>query len=152
MQNLIDMDIPQSWQFVRSIKASVENALAHCPKELRYAAGMTASELVGNAIKYGESDPPPPHLTCSLNDGHLVIAVSNRVSSEGSVAEVQERINQARAGNGETLFLGRLQEILGGSSRKGQLGLYRICYEGSFELSCSYVDHVLTITAVRSLP
>lgn len=151
MSSLIDTDIPKTWKFVRSIKTSVEHALEQYPEELRYAAGMAASELVGNAIKYGEL-PPPPHLTCSVEDKKIVIEVSNRVVSEDSALDVQKRIDQARAGHGEALFLGRLQELLSGSSKGGQLGLYRICYEGAFDLSCSYTDKILTITAVRGLP
>lgn len=150
MSHIIDLDIPKTWKFVRTIKASVEQALADFPKELRYAAGMAASELVGNAIKYGEL-PPPPHLTCSVDDKQIVIEVSNRVASEASALDAQRRIEQANAGHGEELFLGRLQELLTGAGQGGQLGLYRICYEGAFDLSCCYADQVLTITATRGL-
>lgn len=150
MSSLIDLDIPKTWKFVRTIKTSVEQALEHFPEELRYAAGMAASELVGNAIKYGEL-PPPPHLTCSVDDKQIVIEVSNRVASEESALDAQRRIEQANAGQGESLFLGRLQELLMGAGQGGQLGLYRICYEGAFDLSYRYVDKILTITAVRGL-
>lgn len=151
MSTFIDMDIPRTWKFVRSIKSSIERALDRFPTDLRYAAGMAASELVGNAIKYGEP-PPPPHVTCRVDDKQLTIEVSNRVISEDSALDVQKRIDQAQAGHGEELFLDRLQEILTGSPHGGQLGLYRICYEGAFDLSYRYVDKVLTITAVRGLP
>lgn len=152
MTNLIDMDIQKNWKFVRTIKSSVENVLEHYPKELRYAAGMAASELVGNAIKYSEPTAnTPSHLTCRIDHTQLVIEVSNPVLSERMVEEVQKRIDLAHSNHGEQVFLGRLHEILAGS-HGGQLGLYRICYEGSFDLSCKYADHVLTITAVRGLP
>jgi len=150
MSSLIDLDIPKTWKFVRTIKTSVEQALENFPEEIRYAAGMAASELVGNAIKYGEL-PPPPHLTCSVDDKQLVIEVSNRVASEESALDAQRRIEQANAGQSESLFLGRLQELLMGAGQGGQLGLYRICYEGAFDLSYRYVDKILTITAVRGL-
>ena len=53
----IDIDIQPAWAAIRAVRSEVERGLADYPAEIRTAAAMTASELVENAVKYGESLP-----------------------------------------------------------------------------------------------
>ena len=62
MLKSLSMDIPATWQFVKNVKRMVEDALRELPEQVRYTAGMVASELVGNAIKYGDRTELAPGL------------------------------------------------------------------------------------------
>ena len=54
--------------------------------------------------------------------------------------------------DGATLYVARLQELLADPDASGKLGLYRIRYEGGFQLASKYEGQVLTITATRGIP
>lgn len=154
MLKSLSMDIPATWQFVKNVKRMVEDALRELPEQVRYTAGMVASELVGNAIKYGDRTElaPQARLSMSMTGKQVVIEVSNGVRSPEHLEQVTRRIDElAGAPNKEEFYLRRLQELLSGSSQGSQLGIYRIGYEGEFDLSYTYVDHVLTIKATRGL-
>jgi hypothetical protein len=153
MPKLIDLEIPKSWDFVRHIRAKVEDELADLPIGLRYAAGMVASELAGNAIKYGDPNGPvPAHLSCEIADKKIVIEVSNYVKSQELVQEVRSRVDQmSSAEDVEALFIKRLISFLNETAQGSQLGLYRIGYEGGFNLNSSYQNSVLTLRATRGL-
>jgi hypothetical protein len=148
------MDIPATWQFVKNVKRMVEDALCDHPDNVRYTAGMVASELVGNAIKYGDrtETAPQARLSMSMSGKQVVIEVSNGVRSQEHLEQVTRRIDEmAGSANREEFYLRRLQELLSGSSQGSQLGIYRIGYEGEFDLSYTYADHVLTIKTTRGL-
>lgn len=156
MNKNISMDIPVTWQFVRKVKRLIEDELDELPDAFRYSASMVAAELVGNAIKYGEISKfsPHAHFNVSVTPSEMVIEVSNPIKSEDNLREVQTRIDQLSvSSNRETLYLKRLEELLSGNSQGSQLGLYRIGYEGEFDLSYTYTnqEHVLTIRATRGL-
>ena len=155
MSKSIHLDIPVSWQFVRSVKKMVEESLAEVAEPVRYAAGMVASELVGNAIKYGEATAAAPYATLRLEvtEHCIVIVVANGVKSPERAQQVQRRIEQmTQSQDKEGFYLNRLQELLSGSTHGSQLGLYRIGYEGEFELSYTFAEQVLTVRATRGLP
>lgn len=153
MTRRLELTIPPTWQFVRQIKRKVEEFLAEHPESLRYSAGMVASELVGNAIKYGELTPQPT-ICVSVTDTQVEIEVKNAVKSPEHLSQVQMRLDQmAHSEDRAAFYLKRLQELLMDTPKNqgGQLGLYRIGYEGDFNLSYKYTDHVLTIRATRGL-
>jgi hypothetical protein len=150
----ITMEIPGAWGFSREIRRIVEEELREFSDALRYTASMVASELVGNAIKYSDWNPSAPQATFSLavTPQEVSIAVANCVKTEQHFAEVKKRIDQlTQAENKEEFYLARLQELLSGSTTGSQLGIYRIGYEGEFDLSYTYADDVLTIIATRGL-
>lgn len=156
MSKRITMDIPPTWQFVRQIKRMVEDELKDYPETVRYSAGMVASELVGNAIKYGDKSEKaqPPRFSLDVNGSLVEIAVNNSVKSPEHVSQVQMRLDQmANSANKAEYYMKRLQELLTDTPKVqgSQLGLYRIGYEGDFDLSCSYMDQMLTIKATRGL-
>lgn len=156
MTNPLAMEIPASWQFVRQLKRIVEDNLKDYPESVRYSAGMVASELAGNAIKYCDSTGrfPPPTFLLAVVDRQVVIEVKNAVKSPEHLSQVQLRIEQMTdSANRAELYIKRLQELLTDATKAqgSQLGLYRIGYEGDFDLSCSYADQILTIRATRGL-
>jgi hypothetical protein len=148
------MEIPPTWQFVRNVKRMIEEELLAYPEQLRYATSMVASELAGNAIKYGDKTEgaPRPTLSISARDNQILIEVTNRVLSSEALQQATMRIDQmAQSDKKEEFYLNRLQELLTGSSHGSRLGLYRIGYEGAFDLSYSCVDNMLTIKATRGI-
>jgi len=150
------MDIPPTWQFVRKLKKIVEDALKEYPESVRYSAGMVASELAGNAIKYGDKSEktPPPTFSLVVTETQVEIEVNNAVKSPEHLSQVQMRLDQmAHSAHKAEFYMNRLQELLTDSPKAqgSQLGLYRIGYEGDFDLSCSYTDQILTIRATRGL-
>lgn len=146
------LDIPSSWRFIKTIRSLVEDALRHQDDSVRHAGAMVASELVGNAIKFSGSSAPGPTFLLRVAPERIEIAVSNVVRHVEQLAQVTQRIDQlASAANKQVFYLARLHELLAGASQGSQLGLYRIGYEGEFELGYSYSGGTLTVRALRTL-
>ena len=153
MEAHLELTFQPMWPNVRKIRQQVGTALEACRQELRSAAVMTASELVENAIKYGESLPAAPSVTFSLEaaSGKIVIRVVNGSSNALGVAELDRRVRDlAGATNKEALYLARLEELLAHSDESGKLGIYRIGFEGGFDLALDYTNAVVTMTATRN--
>jgi hypothetical protein len=140
------------WPNVREIRQQVSTALEHCPEQLRNAAIMTSSELVENAVKYGERVPAARTVTFSLEATSelLSIRVVNGSTNAPGVAELQRRVQELRrAPDKQALYLARLEELLTQADESGKLGIYRIGFEGGFDLQLEYADHVVSVTATR---
>ncbi len=140
------------WQRVREVRRTVDEAGKDLPAELRTAAVMVTSELVENAVKYGESVPECPDIQVhvSISDERVAIEVKNGASSADELAELFEGIAQIRAAeNAEELYMARLTELLERPGSTGKLGLYRIGFEGKFDLESTLVGQTLTVRANR---
>jgi hypothetical protein len=140
------------WPNVRKIRQEVGHALEACQPDLRTAAMMTASELVENAIKYGENVPAAQSVTFSLEakPGLLWIRVANGSTNALGVAELERRVQElGRAEDKQALYVSRLEHLLAHSEESGKLGIYRIGFEGGFDLAFDYRNEVVTITATR---
>lgn len=150
-------DIPIAWGYVRDARKLVQDTLADRDAELRDAAGMTMSELVENAMKYGESTPQMPgaRFTLSIDDRAIQIEVQNGTCSVDEIDNLKKTIDAIAQAPGrearEALYVSRLQELLDDPGSGGRLGLYRIGFEGGFDLSCSVEGQVVTVTARRLL-
>ena len=153
MSARLELSFEPMWPNVRKIRQQVGATLEACGQELRSAAVMTASELVENAIKYGESVPAAPAVTFALEatGGRLFIRVINGSTNTLGVAELERRVKDlASAPNKEALYLARLGQLLEHAEDSGKLGLYRIGFEGGFELALDYTNDVVTMTATRN--
>jgi len=149
------LTIPLMWHLLRDLRQVVEETLQDFPLDVRNATSMVAAELVSNAIKYGISVPTASSATITLTvtAKQIQIEVSNGVTSESVVQELQARLEQiAGSDSKEQLYMNRLQQLLDDSSQTGKLGLYRIGFEGRFELKCTYAEQVLTVVATRGIP
>lgn len=143
------------WQRIRDVRSRVSEAAAHLPAEVRAAAVMVTGELVENAVKYGvcvpELDDVVVHL--AIGEGAVSVEVSNGVASQGAIDEVAARVRRIQeADDRESLYVARLEELLRTPGASGGLGLYRIGFEGRFDLSWEKVGRVLTVRATRALP
>ena len=154
MQNLqIEAKLEPIWSTVRNIRKRIREDLAGYPEKLRSATAMVASELLENAVKYGEAVPEAPTIdfTFTLENEIFTIVVSNGSSSSQNVDRLMEHIAALQdAGNGASLYLSRLEALLREPSQTTGLGIYRIGYEGGYNLACTYTDNVVTVTATRS--
>lgn len=142
------------WQRVREVRRRVGETARELPPEVRDAAVMVTAELVENAIKYGESVPGCEDVEVYVRIGadRVVIEVHNGVSTAAITAELTERIRQIRESDDrEALYVGRLSEMLSEPGQSGKLGLYRIGFEGKFELECQVDEQVLKVRATRVL-
>lgn len=143
------------WQRIRDVRRRVEEAGAHLPPEHRAAAVMVTGELVENAVKYGVCVPDLDDVVVriSIDNASVSIDVSNGVASPEAFGEVAGRIRQIQSSaDRESLYVARLEELLRTPGSAGGLGLYRIGFEGQFDLSCDHVGQVLTVRATRALP
>jgi hypothetical protein len=148
----LELSFPPMWPNVRKIRQEVGTVLDACPPDLRSAAMMTASELVENAIKYGESVPAAQAVAFSLQakPGLLWIRVANGSTNSLGVAELERRVQElGRADDKQALYLSRLEHLLAHSDESGKLGIYRIGFEGGFDLALDYRNEVVTVTATR---
>ena len=152
MEAHLQLTFAPMWPNVREIRQRVGAALKDCPAQLRSAAVMTASELVENAIKYGESVPAARTVTFSLEatSGEVRIRVANGSTNAHGVAELGRRVEEVRgAADKQALYLARLEQLLAEADESGKLGIYRIGFEGGFDLECDYSNEVVTMTATR---
>jgi anti-sigma regulatory factor (Ser/Thr protein kinase) len=153
MQAHLQLSFEPMWPNVREIRERVGAVLEHCPAQLRSAAIMTSSELVENAVKYGESVPAAKEVTFVLEATaeRLSIRVVNGSTNAAGVAQLQRRVAELRgARDKQALYLARLEEILTSPDEADRLGLYRIGFEGGFELQLDYKNEVVTVTATRN--
>ncbi len=154
MDRRFRLEIPIVWQFVREVRQRLAEALADQSEELRDSAMMVASELVENAIKYGEAVPGATQATIELfiDSGRVTIEVKNGLTNPLDAQVVAEQIARLRAAEDPAaLYVERLRELLESPDIRGKLGLCRIALEAGFDLSCTYDDQILTISASRGI-
>lgn len=155
MKPLVSTSIHPVWTSIRAVRSAVGEALGQYPPSFVNAAMMVSSELLENAIKYGEEVPAAPVILFSLDlvDSRARIEAVNGATDPAVVARLMEHIrllNQAE--DKAALYLARLQELLACPTNSARLGIYRIAYEGEFDLQCTYENEVVTVTATRSVP
>lgn len=150
-------NIDTSWSIIKTIRDKVESLVASKDELLAYACKMASSELVENAIKYGcsISDDKGIDFNFSLGSNIVKIEVTNGIIHISDYENVKKHINEINASdNPHDLYLKRLTILMEQKNiRQSQLGLYRIAYEGEFELQHKYDEsrNVLTVTAVKSI-
>jgi hypothetical protein len=153
MRMLVNINFPHTWQHTRTVRKCVGDALAADDPDRRSAAMMAASELVENAIKYGEEVPQAPGITFAmLQDAEgMRIEVCNGSTDIEGIGRLERRVAEiASTPDKAALYMARLEELLAQPLESGKLGLYRIAFEGQFDLQCRYANNVVTMIATRS--
>jgi hypothetical protein len=149
----VDIRLPHTWDHIRQIRSRVAEALKDTDSSLRSAAVMVTSELVENAVKYGEEVPAARHISVSLAMGSnsIVIQVKNGSADANAVDALARRVDEIMsAPDKSVLYLTRLEELLSNPIETGKLGLYRIAFEGQFDIHFSYTNQVVTMMATRN--
>jgi hypothetical protein len=149
------MDVPAEWPRIRALRTRIGEAMLGYPEEVRRAAMMTASELMENAIKYGEEEAegePAIHFSLVVDGEHLKIEVKNRSTSAEGIGHLCACVDQiARAPDRGALYQARMDQLQPSDVRGGRLGLYRIAFEGGFDVQCTWVEDVVTVLAARKI-
>jgi hypothetical protein len=151
---LLAMPLRTMWSEVQEVRDRVDKLLADLPDDVRAATVMTASELVENAIKYGEAVPAAPSATVSLDfDGKRIeVVVRNGVASAETVETLRHHIQKlAAATDRQALYIERLKELMFSPGSSTQLGIYRIGCEGKFDVDFDFADGVVTVRATRTV-
>ena len=155
MEASLNVIVPHAWHHIRQIRQRVAETLRDCDGAFRDAAIMTASELMENAVKYGEHVAHAKEIVFSLgiHGDRIVIQVKNGAWNVDGVRELQARVRElATTADKGALYMARLEELLAMPTESGKLGIYRIGFEGQFDLECQYEDEIVTMTARRTLP
>jgi hypothetical protein len=148
----LSVSLPHTWDHIRQIRSRVGEALQNAEPALRSAAIMVTSELMENAVKYGEEVPNAKQITVTLETSAsaIVITVSNGSSDARAVDALARRVDEIMsAPDKSVLYLARLEELLADPTEMGKLGLYRIAFEGEFDICFSYENQVVTMIASR---
>jgi hypothetical protein len=149
----VERTVDLVWDHIRDIRELVMEELQSMPEEVQTAAAMTSSELLENAVKYAD-DRPPRHGTFTLehSDDILRIEISNLFAGKEAIRDLSEQIDRISAAEDKgELYVQRLTEIamMDGESIGGRLGLYRIAFEGNFDLELTSSNDVVTVIATR---
>ncbi len=140
---------------IRDTRLTIAERLAHLSEEIRLATVMVVSELLENAIKYGDRSPsaPPISLDVAIANGHVRIEMANATSSLEAVTRLADHVDRLTAASDKTvLWLKRVQELGNFPSDHVGLGLYRVAIEGGFTLQWSYERPLVRVVATRSIP
>ena len=154
MEQQLRRSLTPVWSEVRQIRHDIGDLLRACPRELRNATAMTASELLENAIKYGQSAPGAPSIEFSLRMAPdcLRVEVTSGTSDPTAVARLRQRIRELSSAEDRASYcIKRLEDSARSPVRPGDRGLYRIGSEGGFDLECLMVDRVVTVVATRRI-
>lgn len=152
---LLSRCIAPAWATVREIRTTVRELLVEYPSEFNHAATMVCSELLENAIKYGEGVAAAPMIQfqLALLAQQLQVKVINGSTDSVGVDELMYHVRLVKeSSDKEALYLARLDELLTNPCTTTKLGVYRIAHEGRFSMDCTYINEVVTVTATRSLP
>ena len=152
----LSISIDPVWDAARELRAKVGALLTSYSAELRLAVMMTTSELLENAIKYGESTARAPRIVFSLDlTGNVVrIETLNGCNDHAKLQQLQARLERlARVDDPKALYLSSIRELPASAAQSGGsgLGLYRIAAEGGFALSCHHDDGVVGVIATRRI-
>ncbi len=157
MSNIVSFiyNISPIWDSVKMVREKVGSSLKMYNEELIEAGKMTASELIENAVKHGSSPENGSGIQFefSADEKQIKISVTNKINSEEDYNVLKDNVNQIRASdNPEELYITRLCALMEDTKlNRSRLGLFRIAYEGEFELDYTFEDSIVTVTAIRDI-
>ena len=95
----IELSIPVIWHYTSEVRQAVDSVMQGHAGPLRQATQMVASELVENALKYGQATPEIQQIRFSLwlNEQEIVIEVTNGVCDRAALAEFEARDGEVTA-------------------------------------------------------
>ncbi len=141
------------WDSLERIISETESSLDKFGRDLTDASVMAATELVENAIKYGDNKTVI-EFAITVDDHRILINVSNTIRTPQDYEDVKYYIDKIMASdNLHTLFADRLLKVAKSDDKqmRTRLGLIRIAYEGCFKMTYNLKDDFLTITAATDL-
>jgi hypothetical protein len=150
----VEHHIPPFWERIDSIREELILSLWPHGKPFRDASVMAASELLENAVKYSGSGPNTDIAFRLIADRDRIrMETVNPLPFPEAYETLKAHIDQIQTGDRKKMYIQRLIYLMKnpGVSSTG-LGLYRIAYEGGFELSCwEKVENLVVVCAERRI-
>ncbi len=148
----LNYTIEPDWGIVQRIRSYVEKALEAYDQDLIDATKMTTSELLKNAVKHTSGKLEGIFYEIKADKDHIFMTTGNRIFDPEDLRVFKEHIEKIKVADPQQLYMNRLMELMENpDDKKTRLGLFRIAYEGEFEIDYQYDDQWLTITASRKL-
>lgn len=154
----LKIQIKPEWKEIKIIQKQIIhflNSILNNNEDLVEATEMSASELIENAIKYGNDKSSKKNINFNLSfeKDKIIINVKNDSNTTKNLNKIDLILfNIKNCDNSELLYISKLKEIFHHPDLyESQLGFYRIAYEGKFNLDYSFDNHILSITATRYL-
>jgi diguanylate cyclase (GGDEF)-like protein len=153
----LQMTLRPIWGKFEEFGKEIEKFLSPRHPDVIYGTKMVATELIENAIKYGNFQKSNQNidLTISLTNDVITIKVSNwKHAGTDDIVKLQHIITLLQnKENKREIFTERLRNIFESSGNFGtsQLGLIRIVYEAQFDLTLEEDDERIFVTASRNL-
>ena len=143
------VSLGDAWEELQRVRATIEEYFADSSEELRAAATMAALELAENVIKHGV-DRGSGLVTMAEENGEIVISTQNRARSPQTAQALRQRIDHISEKGARELYILRMVEIMQKpDANDSGLGLLRVAYEGSFDVSCEILGDRVRIQARR---
>jgi len=142
------------WSPLAAVRSAVDELFADVAPEALEAIRMAAGELAENIVKYGEeTDGSPGQISLTRTLEAVEIRTTNRLTDATQTADLFARLRTiAEAEDLRPQFVERMSQIMNEPNQDSTaLGLLRVGYEGSFQLSGSYANAIVTIVATRSI-
>lgn len=155
MDIFFEYKIAPASNLIRKVEKEAKELFDHVEEEVKTQTIMVLRELLENAIKYGEIRPSIKDINISFkaDDEKILIKVSNAIIEEDHLNIFKEHLENIRNSDDiEALYTNRLRVLLENNGiGESRLGLYRIAYEGNFQLSYIYNSNLLTVIAQRKI-
>jgi hypothetical protein len=152
---LIDLPVQNHWENVDRVRTSVISCVRAVFADVGdgHTLGTVASELMENAMKYGEW----PHLGGRVHiriwgdRDRLHVQVENPIAAGHDVRELMDTIAWLNGfADPEDAYRERMLEIASAQDGRTRLGLARIAYEGRCKLAAEVDGETLRVTGVTT--
>ncbi len=151
----IKVIIESTWDIVLKINDRIDEILPEAEGNFIDSLRMISTELVENAVKYGEpvSNLSGIEFELVVDSNKVLIRVDNGVHSEENIKQFMNSIDKiSNSKDRFKLYADRLKELMKTSNmNESQLGLFRIAYEGNCDLDYSYEDNILSVIAAMEI-
>lgn len=149
------LKIEPEWNIIKKIKEFIntEPEIVSRGEDFREATLLTAIELVENALKYSDGEPPQSvHFAFEINGGTVEIVVRNATSDAANLSALSETLAKIQSANAFDLYVERLEQIRDNPDGHSRMGLVRIAYEGEYSLTLRQLSpNEVEIRATREL-
>jgi len=157
-KQIIYKKVAPRWSAISDVRDSIESLIdKYFDKKIDFTI-ITISELLENAVKYGKFDSQgnTVDLELILEPDSIAIQVSNQIKhTDANLDQLKRLINLINhVGKTELgfLYMNKLVQIMEQPFLKGSgLGLFRIAFEGGFQLRHNIKDNILIVSAKKNI-